>query len=75
MSKLFTYLAVVFLCCSCISDEYKFRVYGQVNTNEGLKDAVWYCDTFYYVNESIYYINSDSSIVWINKPFVIEKIN
>jgi hypothetical protein len=55
-------------------DDYKYRIMGKVNTENGWKDAVWYTDTFSFDYDTIYYVNSDSSVVRIQPPYEIEKL-
>jgi hypothetical protein len=72
MKKLIGMFLLLFLM-SCGSD-YKYHVYGNVNTNKGVKDAEWYADTLYYDADTIFYINSDGSIVRIYPPYFVEQL-
>jgi hypothetical protein len=65
---------VLFAFSECARDDYKYRIIGKVNTENGLKDAVWYTDTFSFDYDTIYYVNSDSSVVRIQQPYEIEKL-
>jgi len=65
---------VLFAFSECAMDDYKYRIMGKVNTENGWKDAVWYTDTFSFDYDTIYYVNSDSSVVRIQPPYEIEKL-
>ena len=63
------------LLCSCINDNFKYRILGKVKTEKGLRDAVWYSDTLAFDYDIVYYKNSDGSVVRISPPYEIEILN
>jgi hypothetical protein len=69
--KIVIFLSITLLC-SCINDNFKYRILGKVKTKEGLKDAVWYTDTLGFDYDTIYYENSDGSVVRISPPYEIQ---
>jgi hypothetical protein len=48
---------------------------GKVKTEKGLRDAVWYSDTLAFDYDTVYYKNSDGSVVRISPPYEIEILN
>lgn len=46
-----------------------------VKTEKGFKDAVWYSDTICFDYDTLYYINSNSSVVRIKPPYEIQILN
>lgn len=66
---LFTF--VFFMSCK---NEYKYEFRGYVNTNEGQKEAIWYCDTFNFDSDTAFYTNSDGSIVKIYPPYIVKHL-
>ena len=69
----FIFSSILFIL-SCAKDDYTYRVIGKVNTEDGWKDAVWYSDTLCFDYDTIYYTNSDGSVVRIQPPYEIEKL-
>jgi len=45
---------------------------GKVKTEQGLRDAVWYSDTLGFDYDTVYYKNSDGSVVRISPPYEIQ---
>ena len=71
--KIIIFLSITLF--SCVNDNFKYRVVGKVKTTDGLKDAVWYTDTLGFDYDTIYYENSDGSVVRISPPYEIEILN
>jgi hypothetical protein len=59
------------LLLSCNNIEYKYKVLGKLNTNKGQRDAVWYTDTLFFIEDTAYYFNTDKSLVKIPPPYKI----
>lgn len=57
-------------------DDYKYRIHGDVYTKGGFRDAVFYTDTFSFVDggRRLEYENSDGSVQIIYSPYRIEHI-
>jgi len=72
MVKVILFVCLMFLF-SC-KNEYKYEFKGYVETNQGKKEAIWYCDTFNFEGETAYYFNSDGSIVKINPPYILKHL-
>jgi hypothetical protein len=72
LNNVFVFLLLIIIGCNKI--EYKYEIRGKVNTENGWKDAVWYTDTFSFDYDTIYYMNSDSSVVRIQPPYELEKL-
>ena len=72
--KIFCF-SLLFLITSCIPDNYKYRIVGKVKTKDGLKNAVWHSDTLAFDYDTVYYKNSDGSVVRISPPYEIEILN
>jgi hypothetical protein len=72
MKKLISIPFLLFL--TACGNDYKYHVYGSVNTSKGVKPAEWYADTLYYDADTIFYTNTDSSIVKIYPPYIVTKI-
>jgi len=66
------FIFILLLFCSC-EFPYKYKIVGKVNTEKGLKEAIWYTDTICFNEDTAYYQNSDSSIVKIYPPYEITK--
>lgn len=65
------------LLTSCFTNnntEYKYKVYGSVKTQQGVKGAEWYAKLLYQNGDTLYYKNSDSSIVKIYPPYIIKHL-
>lgn len=76
--KKFSYLLLFFFLTSCHLKEYKYRIEGQVyvptsGTNP-MHDAMWFTDSIRFKNDTIFYTNSDGSVVQINPPYKIYKL-
>jgi hypothetical protein len=55
------------------SKTYKYEIFGKVDTKKGKKDAVWYSDTISFDADTVFYVNSDNSVVKIYPPFIIKQ--
>lgn len=72
------YLSILILLASCETNDYKYKIKGKVyiptsGTNP-LHDAVWFTDSIRFKNDTIFYTNSDGSVVQINPPYTIYKL-
>ena len=74
MGKIISIIFIVVLLASCNQLDYKYHVVGKVITKTGLKDAEWYTDTLSINNDTLFYKNSDSSIVKIYPPYTVYEI-
>lgn len=74
MGKVITIFIFAILIIGCKRLEYKYHIVGKVNTETGLRDAQWYTDTICFDNDTIFYKNSDSSIVKIYPPYEVYEI-
>ena len=76
--KKFNYFLIFLLLLSCKQKEYKYKIEGQVYIpTSGLNpmhDAVWFTDSIRFKNDTIFYTNSDGSVVQINPPYKIYKL-
>jgi len=63
-------ISLIFLF-SCKPD-YNYRVKGKVKTDKGLENAIVFTNELHYDGDTIYYFNSDSSMMRIYPPFVID---
>ena len=56
--------------------DYKYCIHGDVYTRGGFRDAVFYTDTFTFVEggRRLEYTNSDGSVQTIYSPYQIEHI-
>ncbi len=74
MKTLLTILTSILLLTSCNQKEkvWKYEIHGFVQTEKGLREAIWLTDTITLDNNgSIYYDNSDGSRVIIKPPFIL----
>lgn len=56
------------------SQDYNYRIFGKVVTKDGVKDAEWYVDTIQYDADTLFYTNSDSSVVKIYPPYIVKQL-
>ncbi len=74
MKTLLTILTSILLLTSCNQKEkvWKYEIHGFVETNKGLREAIWLTDTITLDNDgSLHYDNSDGSRVIIKPPFIL----
>ncbi len=74
MKTLLTILTSILLLTSCDNKEkvWKYEIHGFVETNKGLREAIWLTDTITLDNDgSLHYDNSDGSRVIIKPPFIL----
>lgn len=58
--------------CNNKEQEWKYEIHGFIETDKGLREAIWYTDTITIDNDgSIHYDNSDGSRVTIKPPFIL----
>ena len=69
------FMFLLFILIGCNKHEYKYEIRGKVNTENGKKDAVWYSDTISFDADTVFYVNSDKSVVRIYPPFIIKQNN
>jgi len=69
---------LLFILTSCQFKEYKYKIKGKIyiptSGANPLHDAVWFTDSIRFKNDTIFYTNSDGSIVKINPPYTIYKL-
>ena len=75
MKTIKTLLLILLLFSSCGRKEYRYEIRGKIYIpTSGLNpmhDAIWYTDTINFDGDTIYYSNSDGSIVKIRPPFIL----
>jgi hypothetical protein len=74
MKTILTILTSILLLTSCNQKEkvWKYEIHGFVETNKGLREAIWLTDTITLDNDgSLHYDNSDGSRVIIKPPFIL----
>ena len=74
MKNFILILFSILLLTSCNQKEkvWKYEIHGFVETNKGLREAIWLTDTITLDNDgSLYYDNSDGSRVTIKPPFIL----
>lgn len=67
-------LIIVLFFWGCNNSNYKYQISGWVDTKEGLKCAIWHTDTINFDGDTVYYVNSDKSVVRIYPPFIIKEL-
>jgi hypothetical protein len=75
MKKIISIFALSILLIGCKKD-YKYEIRGKVyiptsGTNP-MHDAIWYTDTISFDGDTIYYENSDGSVVRIAPPYILK---
>lgn len=73
LNNFFIFLLFIGLT-SCNNGNYKYQISGWVDTKEGLKLAIWNTDTINFDGDTVYYVNSDKSVVRIYPPFIIKEL-
>jgi hypothetical protein len=79
--SIITLTALIFTSCEePVKDEQyirieklPYKIEGQVYTKNGFKPAIYYTDTFSFKSDTVYYVNSDGTVVNIPKPYHINK--
>lgn len=72
MVKVISIFIISLLFVTCIK-EYKYKIVGTVKINNTLREAIWYTDVIMFKGDTVYYINSDQSIVKIGGSYQIYK--
>lgn len=72
MVKVISIFIISLLFVTCIK-EYKYKIVGTVKINNTLREAIWYTDVIMFKEDTVYYINSDQSIVKIGGSYQIYK--
>jgi hypothetical protein len=71
-------IIIIFILClflySCVK-QYRYKIVGTIKINDTMHEAIWYTDTIMFKGDTVYYTNSDNSIVEINSPYEIYIIN
>lgn len=68
-------LGILLLCFfGCNNGNYRYQISGWVDTEDGLKLAIWNTDTINFDGDTVYYVNSDKSVVKIYPPFIIKEL-
>ena len=73
MKKIVFKIIIVLFILSC-KPNYKYKIEGQINTSKGKRKAIWYTDTFNFNNETLFYKNTDNSLVKIYPKYKIIKL-
>ena len=72
MVKVISIFIISLLFVTCIK-EYKYKIVGTVKINNTLRESIWYTDVIMFKGDTVYYINSDQSIVKIGGSYQIYK--
>lgn len=78
MKNKFSLIAIIsLLLFSCERKNYKYEIHGNIyiKTDEGQyvkHPAIWITDTISFDGDTIYYENSDGSIVRIMPPYILK---
>lgn len=78
MKNKFSLIALIsLLLFSCERKNYRYEIHGNIylKTNEGKyvkHPAIWITDTISFDGDTIYYENSDGSIVRIMPPYILK---
>ena len=69
---------LLFILASCQFKGYKYKIKGKIYIPTSgvnpMHDAVWFTDSIRFKNDTIFYTNSDGSVVQINPPYTIYKL-
>jgi hypothetical protein len=71
LNNVFVFLLLILIGCN--KHEYKYEIRGKVKNEKGKKNAVWYSDTISFDTDTVFYVNSDKSVVRIYPPFIIKQ--
>ena len=71
LNNVFVFLLLILIGCN--KHEYKYEIRGKVKTENVKKDAVWYTDTIGLDADTVFYVNSNNSVVKIYPPFIIKQ--
>ncbi len=50
-----------------------YKIETRIYTRDGFRPAIYYTDTFAFKGDTVYYVNSDGTVVNIPKPYHINK--
>jgi hypothetical protein len=72
--KLLLIFLTFLLLSSCTGREYKYRINGYVSYKDSIHSAIFYTDTFALKGDTVYYANSDGSVMSIAPPYAIDTL-
>ena len=67
----FSFLTLILNFCK--ERDYKYQISGWVNTKVGLKYAIWNTDSITFDRDTLFYKNTDGSVVRIHPPYIIKQ--
>ena len=75
MKKLAIISFLFLFACSNKPANFKYKITGFVKSTDSTHNAIWYTDDFEWLNhDTIFYHNSNGSLVKIGSPFAIDTL-